>query len=620
MAKSTDYLRFSAYSIKDLITRKLAADTKFTDQVYEGSNLAILIDIVSYMYQCLIYNLNNAAAESMFSDTQIYENINRLVKFIGYNPKGAETATTELVLSNARNYAGKTVCQYSTIDTGLIDSLGKKIYYSTRENETVTDSDTFSVLFYNGIWKLYNTVFQGTEQPYQTLTLDGIRSDANSDQYVPSDMIDVYVKSGNEYVRWQQVDQGLFTDNDVANGSGIYTQNDTIYNVRLNENKTYELTFGNGFTGKMLPKDAEVYVFYLQSNGPDGKIDPNAIVNKKAVHSKELFGLTEIMYNGIFTSTNKISDDVVWTNYQQSSDSANEESVEEIRRNAPEWFKTGNRLVTTSDWTYFVKNRFRSSITDVCCQNNWEYMSTFYRWLFDIGVKQHNNPRHYIDKKKVVKHAQYSDASDTNNVYLWIKMKNDADIYTQIIDREVQDIKMMTQEPVYLKPLNVNFAICAEDIDSVLLNYFDDNKQTHEFDPNSTSYLEVTLDDNVLYSTVDIQLQVANKIRKFFEEDNMQLGQVVDFSKLTNDILQISSIKRLRTIHVAEDGKETIRNGLSFASWTSSFIDLGDDLDVSNTARSLEPFQFPSLYKAGSIISKIKVIKKSITIINTIQY
>ena len=70
----------------------------------------------------------------------------------------------------------------------------------------------------------------------------------------------------------------------------------------------------------------------------------------------------------------------------------------------------------------------------------------------------------------------------------------------------------------------------------------------------------------------------------------MQLGQVVDFSKLTNDILQISSIKRLRTIHVAEDGKETIRNGLSFASWTSSFIDLGDDLDVSNTARSLEPF------------------------------
>ena len=50
MAKdNTDFLKFSAYSIKDLITRKLSQSTKFTDQVYEGSNLAILIDIFSHM-------------------------------------------------------------------------------------------------------------------------------------------------------------------------------------------------------------------------------------------------------------------------------------------------------------------------------------------------------------------------------------------------------------------------------------------------------------------------------------------------------------------------------------------------------------------------------------------
>ena len=67
--EKTDFLRFNAYSMKELITRKLSEDTKFTDQVYEGSNLAILIDIVSYMYQCLIYQLNNAASESMFADT-----------------------------------------------------------------------------------------------------------------------------------------------------------------------------------------------------------------------------------------------------------------------------------------------------------------------------------------------------------------------------------------------------------------------------------------------------------------------------------------------------------------------------------------------------------------------
>ena len=80
MANSNiDFLRFSAYSMKELITRKLSEDSKFTDQVYEGSNLAILIDIVSYMYQCLAYQLNSAAAESMFADTQLYDNMIRLV-------------------------------------------------------------------------------------------------------------------------------------------------------------------------------------------------------------------------------------------------------------------------------------------------------------------------------------------------------------------------------------------------------------------------------------------------------------------------------------------------------------------------------------------------------------
>ena len=65
-SSNSDFLRFSAYSLKDMITRKLSENSKFTDQIYEGSNLAILIDLVCYMYQCLVYCLNNAAAESMF--------------------------------------------------------------------------------------------------------------------------------------------------------------------------------------------------------------------------------------------------------------------------------------------------------------------------------------------------------------------------------------------------------------------------------------------------------------------------------------------------------------------------------------------------------------------------
>ena len=90
---NTDYVRFSAFSIKDLIIRKLAQDSKFTDQIYSGSNLNILIDIFSYIAQTLLYSINTVASESMFQDTKIYENINRLCAFLGYNPHGMNPAT-----------------------------------------------------------------------------------------------------------------------------------------------------------------------------------------------------------------------------------------------------------------------------------------------------------------------------------------------------------------------------------------------------------------------------------------------------------------------------------------------------------------------------------------------
>lgn len=63
---------------------------------------------------------------------------------------------------------------------------------------------------------------------------------------------------------------------------------------------------------------------------------------------------------------------------------------------------------------------------------------------------------------------KYADAADGNNVYLWLKMKNDSDLYKDIIDEEILNIKTMTQEAVYVKPLDMYFAPCAADKDVAL--------------------------------------------------------------------------------------------------------------------------------------------------------
>ena len=88
-----DYLRFSAASMKEFITSQLTASGRYTDQQFEDSNLSTLIDGFAYMYSTLMFYLNNTGSESIFVDAQLYENMNRIVKMLGYNPSGFKTST-----------------------------------------------------------------------------------------------------------------------------------------------------------------------------------------------------------------------------------------------------------------------------------------------------------------------------------------------------------------------------------------------------------------------------------------------------------------------------------------------------------------------------------------------
>jgi hypothetical protein len=85
-----------------------------------------------------MFQLNNAAAESMFSDTQIYENISRLVNMLGYHPKGITPAKATFYLENdlddiENNKSGVFVPKYAYVDTNLNDKNGRRIYYSLTE-------------------------------------------------------------------------------------------------------------------------------------------------------------------------------------------------------------------------------------------------------------------------------------------------------------------------------------------------------------------------------------------------------------------------------------------------------------------------------------------------------
>lgn len=65
------YANFDAVSLKQFIIDRLNENPKFTDQNYEGSNLAAFIDIIAYSYHVLMFYLNQTSSESMFSQTTL---------------------------------------------------------------------------------------------------------------------------------------------------------------------------------------------------------------------------------------------------------------------------------------------------------------------------------------------------------------------------------------------------------------------------------------------------------------------------------------------------------------------------------------------------------------------
>ena len=661
-SEKKDFLRFSAYSFKDMVTRKFTSDTKFTDQIYEGSNLAILIDLCAYLFQGLTYCINKAASESMFSDTQIYSNISRLVKLIGYNPKGFIPSSATFQFYVNEDYDDLYIPQYAAVDTGKTDSDGNKIYYSFAESY-VLGAGANTVTLQNGRWVLYPTIFTANGSNYETFVLDGVCSDTDNKKYAAHGYIDVYIKRGEKFIKFKGLTDEIFLNNtskySVSNFEDtidIYknTDEDRYFSIRLNNEKTYEIKFGNDNNGQKLQAGDKVYVFYLKSNGFDAVLQSGEVKDKGIISPLQILGMSrETFYERIIASNEDQNyDDVTVdsiegdllpsittvTNITQSTSAVSEEGVEDIRELAPDYYKLGNRLITKSDFEYYVKNRYKDNIIDVKCQNNWDYISQFYGWMFKLGLNgrllevqdsagspiRTSDSSYYIDQSRLSKYDYYyADPADENNVYLWVKMKNNIEIEKKKLDEDLNSIKVMTAEMVFVEPLNVQFAICAAPL-QVAYKYLAKDAM---FDEKNENYLEITISDNSLYSNTSIKVQVQQIFISFFNQNNLQLGQIVNVNDLLNQLYNINGVQRVRTVfsskEVGEDGlakySDRFINGISFATWTSDVIDKGDDLEIGTSNRTLETFQFPKLYTT-QILDNIKVIKKSFSNNSTVQY
>ena len=173
-------------------------------------------------------------------------------------------------------------------------------------------------------------------------------------------------------------------------------------------------------------------------------------------------------------------------------------------------------------------------------------------------------------------------------------MQNNLDIWKKELDEDLNAIKVLTSEMVFVDPITVNFAICAAPTQRAL-EYLDSGLL---FDDGNESYIEITVNDNMLYSNASIKIQVNAIFNEFFKETHMHIGQIVALNDLESKIYSIDGIQRVRTVFssnaVDEQGNKRFPDrfidGISFATWSASLVDAGEDLEVSTMNRSLEEF------------------------------
>ena len=145
------YLDIDYNTIIQSIKDELATNITFRDYNYEGSNIAILIELVAYIGELYTYYLNKVAKNVYIETADVYENVNILAHQEGYEVKGytSSKVTLSLTVSGDGINDGDILYVYPwhELDTGISTDDGDDIKFSTTSSRSIEVSSVGGVVY-----------------------------------------------------------------------------------------------------------------------------------------------------------------------------------------------------------------------------------------------------------------------------------------------------------------------------------------------------------------------------------------------------------------------------------------------------------------------------------------
>lgn len=586
------YATFDATSLKSLIIQRLNESEVFRDQNFEGSNINAFIDVVAYMYHTLLFYLNTTSSESTFTTAELYENMNKLVSNLGYKPSGKQTSVSNITLTGTANLVRGpyTIRKFSYINVaGISYTTIKDISFEKTVDGEQTLSINNSILHQGSIRE--HVPYTATGEEFEVVRLINNRpaSDSITEPFIADNTFTVYVKS---------IDTGVWQQWTESASLYLETPGSLKYEKRLNENGNYEFKFGNDVIGHKLKEGDIVQIYYILSDNSPGVISAKAINNARFnIYTSPTF---ENIVSSIYTSETKFvtinnSSYILASNLNDSTPITYEETVEEIRINAPKIFSLQNRLVTSLDYEYFISKNFNGVIKSVKAISNEEYTSSVLKYFYNIGLNRPND-----DGRVLFNQVRYANSTTFNNVNLYIVPTNTIiseqipnylnPAQKQLILNECNLIKDLTHNITFADPIYKAFSFGVELVGETPSLSIKDNTRLVIY-KNRTNTI----------NTTTLKQTIQSIFRTAFED--LKLGSIVNLSEISNSILNTYGVDSIATRRI-DTGFEL--QGISCLVWNPIYA----DYDIVTTAQNykLANFQYAYFYEISKLANNILIV------------
>ena len=328
--------------IKDSLKDYLKNNSNFTDYDFDGSNLSSILDVLAYNTYITSYNANMISNEVFIDSATLRENVVALARNIGYVPRSKKSSRALVtffvdISSVSPSPANLTLKKGPVASTGN-QFGGQSFVFGIPEDKTVSVIDGIAsfddIEVYEGSL-LDQSFTYSSRNPFQKFILPntGIDLDTLIVKVRPSADSTVSVK----YERH---------DNLFDSDSGSVINGDSnIFFLQEVSSEQYEIIFGDGIFGKQLQDGNVIEVSYIVTSGDDAN------------------GINSFTYAGRLTYTrnsveiNVTSGISLLSNLLPSSGGEVIESVDSIRKYAPQIYATQNRALSANDYEVLIPNK-----------------------------------------------------------------------------------------------------------------------------------------------------------------------------------------------------------------------------------------------------------------------